>query len=49
MNATLLIPRRKRRRPGWIARACKRIADYRYYRSLGQGRIESWEKAGKTI
>jgi hypothetical protein len=49
MNIALLIPRRKRHRPGWIARACKRISDYRYYRNLGQGRRESWEKAGKTI
>lgn len=52
MNTALLIPRRRKHRPGWFAqlvKLAKRIADYRYYRSLKQGRKESWDKAGKTL
>lgn len=49
MNAPLLIPRRKRHRPGWLARIWKRLADYAYYRGHGQGIRESWDKASRTI
>ena len=45
----MTLPRRSRLHSGWIARTIKRIANYHYYRSLGQGVRESWDKAGNTI
>jgi len=49
MNAALLLPRRKRHRQSWLAKLRKRIADFAFYRSLGQGIRESWQKAERTI
>jgi hypothetical protein len=45
MNIWSIIQRAQRR----ITRIVKRLRDYSYFRELGQGMAESWEKSGKTL
>jgi hypothetical protein len=32
-----------------ISRLAKRLRDYSFFRGLGQGIAESWEKSGRTL
>ncbi|MFA6204421.1 MAG: hypothetical protein WC710_14680 [Gallionella sp.] len=45
MNIWSLIQRAQWR----ISRFIKRLADYSYYRDLGQSVPEAWEKSGRTL
>lgn len=45
MNFWAILQRTKKRITGFI----QRLRDYSYFRHLGQGVGESWEKSGKTV
>jgi hypothetical protein len=45
MNSWTIIARSKKR----MVRTLKRMRDYSFFRSLGHGIIEAWDKAGRTL
>jgi hypothetical protein len=40
---------KRRRNPSFLVRLARRIGNYRFFRSLKQGILESWRKSDLTV